>query len=109
MRSGSRVADRNRSSSHDVSSSGSAAPFATEVAIQQVARHCAGKGHATAGLEQDDTRVHRLVERKRCTQAATVRGGPVQPHEVRIQNVEDCSVARAEITAAAIEEELLRM
>jgi len=59
------------------------------------------------GLEKHDGCPSRLVERERLTKASSALPGAVKLHEVGVQEVEDGTVARAEIAAAALDVELL--
>src|SRR4029453_2687558 len=78
-----------------------------EVEVEQLASRGAGERDAVVILEKHDGGMGRLVQCERRAEAASVLAGAVQPPQVRAQEVEDGTVALAEIRAAAVEEEAL--
>jgi hypothetical protein len=61
----------------------------------------------SSGLEQHYGCSGRLVQRERLAEAPSALTSAVKLHEVGVQEVEDSTVARAEIAATALEDELL--
>ena len=104
MRSGSPVAVRRRSRSHDASESGSRF-LRAEVAVEQLARGGAGECDAVVHFEKDDGCLGRLVQRERLAEVPSSLTGAEKLHEVRIRGVEDSTVARAEIASDTVEAE----
>ena len=79
-------------------------PVLTEIATQQLGRRGAGVCDAEVGLEQHDGCPGRLVQRERLAEAPSGLTGAVELYEVRVQSVEDGTVARAEVASAAVQD-----